>query len=152
MVLNEDFRAFIKLLNDHDVKYLIVGGYAVALHGYPRYTKDLDFWVWLNQENAEKIIKTLHKFGFAALGLTTDDFLNAENVVQLGYPPNQIDLITEVTGLTFEPCFANRQEVEMEGLKINFIALDDLIENKRQTGRLQDKADVEKLLKSKRKK
>ncbi|MCU0389493.1 MAG: nucleotidyltransferase [Thermoflexibacter sp.] len=151
MVLNEDFKEFIKLLNDNGVKYLIVGGYAVALHGYPRYTKDLDFWIWIDRENAEKTVKSLKEFGFASLGLTAEDFLDPENIVQLGYPPNRIDLITDLTGLTFEDSYRNRKEVDFEGIKINFISVDDLITNKKKAGRLQDLADAEKLEKGKKK-
>jgi predicted nucleotidyltransferase len=151
MVINEDFKEFIKLLNANGVKYLVVGGYAVAFHGYPRYTKDLDFWLWIDKDNAEKTVKTLTDFGFASLGLSADDFLNPDNVIQLGHPPNRIDLITQVSGVAFETCYANRQEVEFEGVKVSFIALDDLIANKKASGRLQDKVDTEKLEKAKNK-
>lgn len=151
MVLNEDFKEFIKLLNANGVKYLIVGGYAVALHGYPRYTKDLDFWIWIDRDNAEKTVKSLKEFGFSSLGLTVEDFLDTENIVQLGYPPNRIDLITDLTGVKFEECYQNRKEVNFEGVDISFISVDDLITNKKQSGRLQDLADAEKLEKGKKK-
>lgn len=149
MVINEDLKEFIKLLNANQVKYLVVGGYAVAFHGYPRYTKDLDFWLWIDRENAEKTVKTLTDFGFASLALTADDFLNPENIIQLGHPPNRIDLITQISGVAFEPCYANRQEVDFEGVMVNFISIDDLIANKKASGRLQDKVDTEKLQKAK---
>ena len=110
MGLNKDFKEFIALLNANGVKYLVVGGYAVAFHGHPRYTKDLDFWIWADPGNAERLIKTLHDFGFSELGLQPSDFLNTKNVVQLGYPPNRIDLITEVSGLDFESAYQNRKE------------------------------------------
>ncbi len=152
MVLNEDFKEFIQLLNANEVKYLVVGGYAVAFHGYPRYTKDLDFWLWIDQQNAEKTVKTLKDFGFGSLGLTPEDFLDPDNIIQLGSPPNRIDLITEVTGLDFNACYQNRQEVEFEGVKVSFVALEDLITNKKATGRLQDLADAEKLEKGKKNK
>ncbi len=145
MVINEDFKEFIKLLNVNDVKYLVVGGYAVAFHGYPRYTKDLDFWLWLDQKNAENTVKTLNDFGFVSLSLTADDFLNPDNVIQLGHPPNRIDLITQVSGIAFDSCYANRQEVDFEGVQVSFIAFDDLITNKKASARLQDKVDAEKL-------
>jgi len=89
MVLNKDFKEFIQLLNDHDVLYLVIGGYAVAFHGYPRYTKDIDIWVWLDKGNAEKLLKVLKDFGSGSLGLKLNDFLDPEQVVQLGYPPNK---------------------------------------------------------------
>jgi len=150
MGLSEDFKEFIKLLNEKGVKYLIVGGYAVAYYGNPRYTKDIDLWIWPNENNAEKMVETLKDFGFSSLGLTKSDFFNPDNIIQLGYPPNRIDLITDLTGVDFEVCFANRQEVEMDELKINFISLDDLIANKIKTGRHQDLADVQKLNKKKK--
>ena len=145
MVINKDFKEFIKLLNANEVKYLVVGGYAVAFHGYPRYTKDLDFWLWLDQKNAENTVKALNDFGFVSLSLTADDFLNPDNIIQLGHPPNRIDLITQVSGIAFDSCYANRQEVDFEGVKVNFIAFDDLITNKKASARLQDKVDAEKL-------
>lgn len=151
MALNEDFREFIALLNDNGVKYLVVGGYAVAFHGHPRYTKDLDFWIWPESHNAENVLKALHDFGFSTLGLQTSDFMAPDVAIQLGQPPNRIDLLTSVTGLDFETAFQHRQEVVFEGIPINFIALEDLVKNKQATGRLQDLADVEKLLKSSKK-
>lgn len=151
MDLNEDFKEFIALLNANGVKYLVVGGYAVAYHGHPRYTKDLDFWIWANPDNAERLIKTLQDFGFSEMGLQSADFLDARNVVQLGNPPNRIDLITEVSGLDFENAYQNRKEAVFEGISINFISVEDLIKNKSETGRLTDLADVERLTKRKKK-
>jgi hypothetical protein len=104
-MLNQDFKEFIQLLNDKGVRYLIVGGYAVALHGHPRYTKDIDIWIWLDAENADKLIEVLDQFGFAALGLKPDDFMTPGQVVQLGYPPSRIDLINSLTGVDFKTCY-----------------------------------------------
>jgi hypothetical protein len=101
MVLNKDFREFIALLNESDVRYLVVGGYAVAFHGHPRYTKDLDVWVEVSNENAEKLSLVLKDFGFVSVGLETVDFLEPDSFVQLGYPPNRIDIIMGCEGLTF---------------------------------------------------
>jgi hypothetical protein len=151
MGLNEDFKEFIALLNANGVKYLVVGGYAVAFHGHPRYTKDLDFWIWADPDNAERLIKTLRDFGFSELGLQPSDFLNTKNIVQLGHPPNRIDLIAEVSGLDFESAYQNRTEGVFEGVPINFISIEDLIKNKSETGRLSDLADVERLTKRKKK-
>ena len=114
MVLNKDFREFIQLLNDHKVLYLIVGGYAVAFHGYPRYTKDIDIWVWLDQGNAEKLIQVLEDFGFGSLDLKTEDFLDPDQVIQLGYPPNRIDILTDLKGIEFKKCYSSKVEVEIE--------------------------------------
>jgi len=98
------------------------------------------------------MVETLRDFGFSSLGLTKYDFFDVDNIIQLGYPPNRIDLITDLTGVDFEICFANRQEVEMDDIVVNFISLDDLIENKTKTGRIQDQADVEKLSQKNKKK
>ena len=145
MVLNKDFREFIQLLNDHNVLYLVVGGYAVAFHGYPRYTKDIDLWIWLNKSNAEKMLQVLKDFGFGALDLTIDDFLDPEQVVQLGYPPNRIDILTDLKGLDFEECYPSKVEVTVENIIINFIDLENLKKNKKATGKYQDLADLENL-------
>ena len=147
MVLDENFKEFIKLLNANDVKYLIVGGFAVAYHGYPRYTKDIDFWVWAHPDNAEKIINTIQEFGFGIGRFKKEDFLNLENVVQLGHEPNRIDLILQLDGLDFENCFPHAVETEFEGIPLHFINLEDLIKNKLATGRLKDKVDAQNLVK-----
>lgn len=144
-MLSKDFKEFIELLNVHSVGYLVVGGYAVALHGYPRYTKDMDVWIELSPENADKLIKALKEFGFGSLGLKTEDFLEENQIIQLGYPPNRVDLLTTLKAVKFEDCYKERVEIEIEGVKINFIDLENLKQNKRATGRLQDLADVENL-------
>jgi hypothetical protein len=145
-VLNQDFKEFIQSLNDNQVRYLVIGGYAVAFHGYPRYTKDIDIWVEMSQENATNLIKALEQFGFGSLNLQTSDFLDPDQVIQLGYPPSRIDLLTTPSGVTFETCFASRIEVPFEDLTVNFIDLENLKQNKKASGRLQDLADLENLL------
>ena len=145
MVLNKDFREFIQLLNDHDVLYLVVGGYAVAFHGYPRYTKDIDIWIYMDKSNAEKLLQVLEDFGFGSLDLTVDDFLDPEQVIQLGYPPNRIDILTDLKGINFKECYSSRVEVTIENTRINFIDLENLKKNKKVTGRHQDLADLENL-------
>ena len=145
VMLNQDFEEFIQLLNDNRVRYLVVGGYAVALHGYPRYTRDIDIWVELSEENATHIVEALKQFGFASLGLKKSDFLVEDQVIQLGYAPNRIDIITTLSGVTFAECYEKRVPVEIDGVKINFIDLDSLRKNKKATGRLQDLADLENL-------
>ena len=144
-MLSKDFRKFIELLNEHNVKYLVVGGYAVAFHGHPRYTKDLDVWIELSPENADKVLKALEKFGFGSLDLKIDDFLEDDQIIQLGYPPNRIDILTTLKDLNFEDCYNARVEVEIQGLHINFIDIENLKRNKRATGRPQDLADAENL-------
>ena len=145
MILNPDFKEFFQLLNANDVRYIIVGAYAVAYHGYPRYTKDIDIWIWINPENAEKIVKTLRDFGFESLGLQASDFLEAETIIQLGYTPNRIDLIMGMPGVDFEECYAKRVEEEIDGVHLAFIDLENLKKAKKASGRLQDLADIENL-------
>lgn len=145
MIMDKNFKEFIQLLNKNRVKYLIVGGYAVALHGHPRYTKDLDIWIYVSTVNAERLINTLNEFGFTSLDLKSNDFLIYENVVQLGAPPNRIDLLTSVDGVEFDSCYESKFEVEIEGIRINFINLEDLKKNKKASGRHQDLADLENL-------
>ena len=144
-MLNQDFREFIQSLNDNQVRYLVVGGYAVALHGYPRYTKDLDIWIELAPANASRIIIALEQFGFGSLGLKEQDFLEVDTIIQLGYPPRRIDLLTTLSGVDFDQCFAAKVVVEMDGIPVNFIDLENLKKNKRATGRAQDIADIENL-------
>ena len=144
-MLSKDFREFIELLNENSVRYLVVGGYAVAFHGHPRYTKDLDVWVELSPDNANKIIAALNKFGFGSLGLKPEDFLEMDQIVQLGYPPNRIDILTTLKDMKFEDCYKKKVEVEIQGLHIDFIDIENLKKNKRATGRPQDLADAENL-------
>ena len=145
MVLNKDFREFLQLLNEHEVRYLIVGGYAVAFHGYPRYTKDLDVWIWVNPMNASHIVEALEAFGFS--GLSISDFTTPEDLIQLGYPPHRIDIITSCDGLDFDACYGERVLAKIDGLEIPFIDLTNLIVNKKATGRPQDLGDVDNLQK-----
>ena len=144
-MLNQDFREFVQSLNDKQVRYLVVGGYAVALHGYPRYTKDIDIWIELAPANASRIVRALEQFGFGSLGLEAKDFLEADTIIQLGYPPRRIDLLTTLSGVDFDQCFAAKVVVEMDGIPVNFIDLENLKKNKRATGRAQDIADIENL-------
>jgi hypothetical protein len=144
-VLNPDFKEFIQSLNNSRVRYLVIGAYAVALHGYPRYTKDLDIWIDMTPENAANMVEALVHFGFGSLGLQAADFLVPEQIVQLGYPPNRIDLITTPPGVDFETCYPSRLRVEIDDATVNFIDLENLRKNKRAAGRLQDLADLENL-------
>ena len=145
MVLDKDFKEFIQLLNENEVKYLVIGGYAVAFHGYPRYTKDLDFWIWANPDNADRLLKTIQDFGLGMLNLSKEDLLDLDNVIQLGYEPNRIDIIVDLEGLDFESCYADRVDSMMDDINVHFMGLDDLIKNKLSTGRMQDKVDADKL-------
>jgi hypothetical protein len=145
MVINQDFKEFIQLLNENSVHYLIVGGYAVAFHGNPRYTKNLDVWIWPYKVNLENLILALKKFGFESVGLKVEDFQNSEEVVQLGYPPNRIDILTSLPGVDFKNCYGTKVATEIDNIIINFIDLENLKVNKKATGRHQDLADLEHL-------
>ena len=144
-MLRRDLKEFIQSLNENAVRYLIIGGYALALHGHPRYTKDLDVWIDATDNNAKLLLNALDSFGFASLGLKISDFTMSNQVIQLGYPPNRIDIITSADGLDFEKAYANRNTVLLDDMELSFLCRDDLITNKRSTGRLQDLADIEKL-------
>ena len=152
MVLNRDLREFVALLNEKNVKYLVIGGYAVAYHGFPRYTKDIDIWVWLNEENAQKVLEVIHAFGMKSMNILVDDLINKDTVIQLGMPPNRIDILTDLENLDFETCFEQREIADIGGLEISFLDIDNLITAKLNAGRPQDKVDVKKLRERKRKK
>ena len=145
MDLNRDFREFLRSFVQHDVRFLIIGGYALAAHGHPRYTKDLDVWVWPDPANADRILGALDEFGFGSLGLEASDFLEPGVIIQLGREPQRIDLLTFATGLEFRAAFENRVLVEIGGVEVPFLSVDDLRTNKAATGRLRDLADVEDL-------
>ena len=144
-MLNQDFKEFIQFLNDNSVKYLVVGGYAVAVHGHPRYTKDIDIWIEISLENANNLLKALQQFGFGSLGLNIQDFLNPDQIIQLGYPPNRIDLLTTIDGVDFANCYPARLEIIIDDITVNFIDLNNLKLNKKASGRFQDLADLENL-------
>lgn len=142
MELNPDFQEFLRSFVEHEVRFLIVGGYALAAHGHPRYTKDLDVWVWTDSDNASRVIAALDDFGFGGLGLGAADFEDPDMVVQLGREPQRIDILTFATGLAFEHAYAARVTIEIGGVPVPFISVDDLRTNKMATGRLRDRADV----------
>ena len=144
-MLNKDFKEFIELLRSNAVEFLVVGAHALAVHGRPRYTGDLDIWIRPEPDNFTRLIKALDAFGFAALGVSAEDFMAPQAMVQLGYPPARIDLLTSIDGVTFEDCFAHRLDVNIGGTLLPVISIDDLIRNKLATGRSKDLVDVESL-------
>jgi len=145
MELNQDFKEFIQLLNEKQVEYLVVGGYAVAFHGYPRYTGDIDIWVAISKENAEKVMQVLKDFGFGSLGISEEDFLKQDLVIQLGYEPIRIDILTSLTALSFAECYDFAVLANLDDLLVKFINLENLKKNKLATGRQKDLGDVENL-------
>ena len=144
-MFSQDFREFVELLIKNMAEYLIVGGYAVGIHGHPRYTGDLDIWLNPTLQNADLILKSVNEFGFSSFNLSQSDFTQPGNVIQLGRPPLRIDLLTEIDGVTFDECYTNRKEVMIENLKVNFIGYSDLLKNKKETGRPRDIDDIDNL-------
>ena len=144
-MLNKDFKEFIELLLSNKVDFLVVGAHALAMHGRPRYTGDLDIGVRPSPDNVTRLIHTLAGFGFASLGVGAQDFLEPQAMVQWGYPPARIDLLTTIDGITFAEAFANQVNFQIGDLKLPVISVDDLIRNKLATGRTKDRADVEAL-------
>lgn len=124
-MFHKDFKEFIELLNKNSVEYLLVGGYALGIHGYPRYTGDMDIWVKPTSDNAQKILTTLQDFGFGDLEIKQDDFTKLGNVIQLGYPPLRIDLLTQPDGVEFDSSYAQRLDLAYNDLLIHVISLED---------------------------
>lgn len=140
-----DFEEFFRLLNVHKVKYLVVGGYAFAVHAFPRFTNDLDIWIETDVKNAEKILQVLHDFGFKELEVTIEDLTNPDRIIQLGYPPLRIDLLTDIDGVDFSTAWGNKDSSSYGKQKINIINRELFIRNKLASGRQKDKEDLEKL-------
>lgn len=144
--LETDSREFIGLLNSHGAEYLVVGAHALAFHGHPRFTGDIDFLVRPSLPNAERVIRVLRDFGFGDLDLKPEDLVSPERVIQLGRPPNRIDLLTSISGVEFNEAWASRVAGDLDGQPVHFLGRETLIRNKKASGRDQDKADVQKLL------
>ena len=145
MEVQPDFRELLALLNAHDVEYVVVGGYALAFHGAPRYTGDLDLYVRPDPENARRILSALEAFGFGSLDLNPGDFSIQDRVVQLGVPPVRVDLITSLSGVSWEECWEGRQPGAYGDVPVAFIGREQFIVNKRAVGRTKDLADLEAL-------
>lgn len=144
----EEFREFLRLLNVNQVNYLIVGGYALGFHGYVRATGDLDVFVEVSEDNATHLEKAFKEFGFEQ-GVNKSLFLEKGKMLRIGYPPLRLEILTEITGVEFKEAYKNCDKIEFEGETIHFIGFQDLIKNKLATGRLKDRVDVEKLMKTK---
>jgi hypothetical protein len=143
--LQSDLSEFVALLNSHRVEYVVVGGYAVAFHGHPRFTGDVDFFVRPTSENAQRVIEVLHAFGFGSLPVSSSDLTVPDRIVQLGRPPNRIDLLTSISGVTFDEAWASRVHGKLGSHSVPFIGCDALLQNKAASGRDKDNADVAKL-------
>jgi hypothetical protein len=143
--LPPDFREFLQLLNAHEAEYLLIGGYAVGYHGYPRATVDMDVWIAVNPSNAERLVAVLEEFGFRSPELTTDLFLKEKRIVRMGVPPLKIEVTTGIDGVEFEECYAARILGSVDGTPVNLITLHHLKINKKASGRAKDLNDLEHL-------
>lgn len=148
MTLAKDFEDFVKLLNRFEVEYMVVGGYAMAFHGKPRFTGDLDIWINISEDNAEKLLQVITEFGLASLGFRKEDFLESGYISQIGYPPLRIDILNSIDGVEFNEAFGNRQKLVEGDLEISYIGLNELIRNKLASGRKQDIQDVREIKKA----
>ena len=145
MEIQPDFRDLLELFNSHKVKYIIVGGYALAFHGAPRYTGDIDIFVASNAKNAERIFSALKDFGFGSVGLTPADFNKPGQIIQLGVPPVRIDIVTSITGVSWEEAESNQVKGNYGDIRVQYIGREQLIVNKKDVGRKKDLADLEAL-------
>lgn len=149
MKAEKDYEELLELFNKNKVRYCIIGSFALAFYARPRYTKDLDILVEPTQQNARKILAALNEFGFGELALSEDDFIEPEQIIQLGYEPVRIDLITSIAGMDFEKIWSNRSSGKFGDIVVFFIGLKEFIESKKNADRLQDRADLELLEKVK---
>ena len=143
--LPPDFKEFLKLLNAHQVEYLLIGGYAVAYHGYPRATADMDIWIAVHPQNAERVVAALKAFGFALPELSVELFLKEGQIIRMGVPPVRIEIATSISGVNFEECWAARVIDVLDGIEVNLIDSVHLKINKKATGRYKDLSDLENL-------
>jgi hypothetical protein len=144
-MLNKDYREILQELSAEKVKFLLVGAYAMAVHGYPRATADLDIWVMPSRENAEAVLRALVRFGAPVTGLSVQDLQTEGTVFQIGVAPRRIDILTAATGLQFDEAFKKSVPLDVEGVMASVLSIDDIIRNKKATGRIKDLADVEAL-------
>lgn len=145
MKIPSDFKEFLKLLNANNVKYLLIGGYAVGYYGYPRPTGDIDIWIRIDEENAERTVETLNEFGFSSPELTKELLLKEKQIVGMGIPPFRLKVSNYIDGVDFDECFAEREIADLEGVLTNLISLRHLKINKKASGRYKDLNDLENL-------
>ena len=145
MEIQEDFKDLLELFNAHKVEFIIVGGYALAFHGAPRYTGDIDIFVKSDSDNAARIMLALKEFGFGSVGISAKDFEKPDQVVQLGVPPVRIDIITSISGVSWGEAFSDRVQGKYGDIQVHYISRDQFIKNKRAVGRKKDLADLEAL-------
>lgn len=144
-LLPADFKEFLKLCNRKRVKYLLIGGYAVNIYGHHRATGDMDVWIEMSEENADRVVATLREFGFDVPNLNADLFLKKGNIVRMGVPPLRLEILNDISGVVFEDCYPARLQKTIDGIKIDIINLDHLLKNKSASGRPKDLDDLEHL-------
>ena len=145
LVLPPDFKEFLNLLNRKNIKYLLIGGYAVGYHGYPRATNDMNIWIALDLKTAEQMFLAIKEFGFNTPQLSKEFFLKENNIVRMGITPMRIKILTTISGVNFEKCFQQRVVDEIDGIEVNIISLKQLKINKKASGRHKDLDDFENL-------
>ena len=143
--LPPDFKEFLRLLNCHNADYLVIGGFAVAFHGYPRSTSDIDIWVGCSPENATRVVSAIREFGFDTPNLTPELFQQQRMIVRMGHPPVRIEVMNSIDGVVFDQCRENLIETDFDGILVPVIGLSDLKINKKASGRPKDLDDLEQL-------
>jgi hypothetical protein len=145
LVLPPDFKEFLRLLNEHEVRYLLIGGYAVGYHGYARATEDMYIWVATHPDNAQKLVSVLKKFGFDSPDLSSALFMQENKIIRMGLPPIRLEITTSISGVLFDECYQGRIIDQLDGVEVSLIDLENLKKNKQASGRAKDIADLEKL-------
>lgn len=145
IVLHQDFKEFLNLLNFNKIPYLLIGGYAVGYHGYPRATNDLDVWIAIDSKVATQMVSVIKEFGFDTEQLSQEIFLKKNNIIRMGEPPIRIEILNTISGVSFDECFKKRIVTKLDGIKVNIIGLDQLKQNKKASARHKDIDDLENL-------
>ncbi len=145
LALPNDFKEFLRLLNAKGVEYLLIGGYAVVYHGYPRATNDIGFWIAIHPDNAERMAAVLREFGYAVPEVRPELFLKARRIVRMGFPPMRIEITTSISGVSFDECYSERIRDTIDGVDANIISLERLKQNKKASARFKDLNDMENL-------
>jgi len=145
LMLPPDFKEFLKLLKEHDVKYLLIGGYAVGYHGYARATEDMDIWVAVNPDNAQKLVSAMKSFGMEDPSLKPELFMQKPKIIRIGFPPLRLEINTSIDGIEFEECYKARITDYFDGVEVSIIDLENLKKNKKASGRAKDIADLDEL-------
>ncbi len=143
--LPPDFKEFLRLLDAHHAEYLLIGGYAVAYYGYPRATQDMDLWIAMRPDNADRVVAVLKEFGFDLPEVQRQLFLEENTNVRMGHPPMRIEVLTSISGVTFADCYQRRRVEDIDGIRVSILDLEDLKKNKRESARHKDLDDLEHL-------